>query len=183
MDPTTRRNAKAINFGIIYGISAFGLARQIGTEPGVAKKYIDAYFERFPGIRDYMDKTKAAARTDSYVTTLFGRRIHIPGIKDNNPARRAFSGTGGDQRPYQGAAADVIKQAMVRVGPAIEGRAEGKMLLQVHDELLFEVPALEVERQRRWSEKVMEAAADPVVQLSVPLVADAGVGDSWSKAH
>ncbi|MEP3116401.1 DNA polymerase I [Nisaea sp.] len=184
MDPTTRRNAKAINFGIIYGISAFGLARQLGTEPGVAKKYIDAYFERFPGIRDYMDKTKAEAREDGYVTTLFGRRIHIPGIKDSNPARRAFSERAAINAPIQGAAADVIKRAMVRIGPAIrEAGLKATMLLQVHDELLFEVPESEVEETTALVRKVMESAADPVVQLSVPLVADAGVGDSWSEAH
>ncbi|WP_051285316.1 DNA polymerase I [Nisaea denitrificans] len=184
MDPTTRRNAKAINFGIIYGISAFGLARQIGTEPGVAKKYIDAYFERFPGIRDYMDKTKAAAREDGYVTTLFGRRIHIPGIKDNNPARRAFSERAAINAPIQGSAADVIKRAMVRIGPALdEAGLKATMLLQVHDELLFEVPEAEVDETTALVRKVMESAADPVVQLSVPLVADAGVGDSWSDAH
>lgn len=184
MDPTTRRNAKAINFGIIYGISAFGLARQLGTEPGVAKKYIDAYFERFPGIRDYMDKTKAAAREDGYVTTLFGRRIHIPGIKDSNPARRAFSERAAINAPIQGSAADVIKRAMVRIGPAIrEAGLKATMLLQVHDELLFEVPEAEVEETTALVRKVMEGAADPVVRLSVPLVADAGVGDSWSEAH
>jgi DNA polymerase I len=184
MDPTTRRNAKAINFGIIYGISAFGLARQIGTEPGVAKKYIDAYFERFPGIRDYMDRTKAAAREDGYVTTLFGRRIHIPGIKDNNPARRAFSERAAINAPIQGSAADVIKRAMVRIGPAMKDAGlKATMLLQVHDELLFEVPEAEVEATTALVRKVMEGAADPVVELSVPLVADAGVGDSWSEAH
>ncbi|WP_323796846.1 DNA polymerase I [Nisaea sp.] len=184
MDPTTRRNAKAINFGIIYGISAFGLARQIGTEPGVAKKYIDAYFERFPGIRDYMDKTKAAAREDGYVTTLFGRRIHIPGIKDNNPARRAFSERAAINAPIQGSAADVIKRAMVRIGPAMkEAGLKATMLLQVHDELLFEVPESEVEETTALVRKVMEGAAEPVVEFSVPLVADAGVGDSWSDAH
>ena len=184
MDPITRRNAKAINFGIIYGISAFGLARQLGTEPGLAKQYIDAYFERFPGIRDFMEKTKAGARTDGYVTTLFGRRIHIPGIKDNNPARRAFSERAAINAPIQGSAADVIKRAMVRIGPAIrKAGLRARMLLQVHDELLFEVPASEVEETTALVRKVMEAAADPVVQLSVPLIADAGVGDSWSEAH
>jgi len=184
MDPTTRRNAKAINFGIIYGISAFGLARQIGTEPGVAKKYIDAYFERYPGIRDYMTETKNSARELGYVTTIFGRRVHIPGIKDSNPARRAFSERAAINAPIQGSAADVIKRAMVRINPALEEAGlKAKMLLQVHDELLFEVPEAELEETTEVVRRVMEGAADPVVALSVPLVADAGTGDSWSEAH
>ncbi|UUX51836.1 DNA polymerase I [Nisaea acidiphila] len=184
MDPITRRNAKAINFGIIYGISAFGLARQIGTEPGVAKKYIDAYFERFPGIRDYMNETKAAARETGYVTTIFGRRVHIPGIKDNNPARRAFSERAAINAPIQGSAADVIKRAMVRINPALaDAGLAAKMLLQVHDELLFEVPEAEIEKTTEVVRRVMESAAEPVVELSVPLVADAGTGDSWAEAH
>jgi DNA polymerase-1 len=184
MDPTTRRNAKAINFGIIYGISAFGLARQIGTEPGVAKKYIDAYFERYPGIRDYMNETKSAAREHGYVTTIFGRRVHIPGIKDNNPARRAFSERAAINAPIQGSAADVIKRAMVRIDPALdEAGLKAKMLLQVHDELLFEVPEAELEKTTEVVRRVMEGAAEPVVDLSVPLVADAGTGDSWAEAH
>ncbi len=184
MDPMTRRKAKAINFGIIYGISAFGLAQNLGIAQGEAKAYIDAYFERYPGIRDYMDKMKKEAREQGFVTTLFGRKIHVPGIKDKNPARRSFSERAAINAPIQGTAADIIKRAMIRVPPALEdARLGARMLLQVHDELLLEVPEKEVEETSALVREVMEHACAPAVELSVPLVADAGTGANWAEAH
>ncbi|WP_193366610.1 DNA polymerase I [Pelagibius marinus] len=184
MDPMTRRKAKAINFGIIYGISAFGLAQNLGIAQGEAKAYIDAYFERYPGIRDYMDKMKKAAREQGFVTTLFGRKIHVPGIKDKNPARRSFSERAAINAPIQGTAADIIKRAMIRVVPALEDAKLGaRMLLQVHDELLLEVPKDEVDDTSALVREVMENACAPAVELSVPLTADAGTGANWAEAH
>ena len=180
MDPMIRRRAKAINFGIIYGISPFGLARQLDISQGDAKAYIEAYFERFPEIRDYMERTKEICRKQGYVTTLFGRRCHLPGINDKNPARRGFNERAAINAPLQGGAADIIKRAMIRMPAALE--AEGlaaRMLLQVHDELIFEVPDDEVEATASAVKQVMESAA----HLSVPLVVDTGVADSWADAH
>jgi DNA polymerase-1 len=180
MDPMVRRQAKAINFGIIYGISAFGLGRQLGISNSEAKAYIDAYFKKYPGILDYMERTKAQARKSGYVTTLYGRRCHVPGILDKNPAKRSFSERAAINAPIQGGAADVIKRAMVRVSSALEqAKLEARMLLQVHDELVFEVPEAEVEKTCTVIRKVMEGAA----HLDVPLVVETGVGDSWGKAH
>jgi DNA polymerase-1 len=184
MDPMTRRKAKAINFGIIYGISAFGLAQNLGIAQGEAREYIDAYFKRYPGIRDYMDETKKAARERGFVTTLFGRKIHVPGIKDKNPAMRSFSERAAINAPIQGTAADIIKRAMIRVPPALEdAKLAARMLLQVHDELIFEVPEKEVEKTSALVREVMETACLPRVELSVPLVADAGTGANWAEAH
>ncbi|MGD1879075.1 MAG: DNA polymerase I [Kiloniellaceae bacterium] len=184
MDPMTRRKAKAINFGIIYGISAFGLAQNLGIPQGEAKAYIDAYFKRYPGIRDYMDKMKQEAREQGFVTTLFGRKIHVPGIKDKNPAMRSFSARAAITAPIQGTAADIIKRAMIRVAPALEQAKLGaRVLLQVHDELLLEVPQDEVEATSALVREVMENACAPAVELSVPLVADAGTGANWAEAH
>jgi DNA polymerase-1 len=184
MDPMVRRRAKAINFGIIYGISPFGLARQLGIEQKEAKAFIDAYFQRFPGIRDYMERTRAAAHQQGYVTTLFGRRCHLPGIKDKNPARRNFMERAAINAPIQGTAADIIKRAMIRIPPALAAKKLGaKLLLQVHDELLFEVPVKEADKTAALVKSVMEGAADPVVQLDVPLVADVGMADNWADAH
>ncbi len=146
MDPMVRRRAKAINFGIIYGISPFGLAAQLGIAQAEAKSYIEAYFARFPGIRDYMERTKKIAREQGYVTTLFGRRCHVPGINDKNPARRSFMERASINAPLQGTAADIIKRAMIRMPDAFAARKlEAKMLLQVHDELVFEAPASQAE--------------------------------------
>jgi DNA polymerase-1 len=175
-----RRKAKAINFGIIYGISAFGLSRQLGIERGEAKQYIDAYFERYPGIRDYMDQAKAMAAEKGYVETLFGRRIHTPAIKDKNPNMRGFAERAAINAPIQGGAADIIKRAMIRVDKALAASSlETKMLLQVHDELVFEAPVAEAEDAIALIRTEMEAAAT----LSVPLTVEAGTGTNWAEAH
>ena len=160
MDPMIRRQAKAINFGIIYGISPFGLARQLGITHGEAAAYIEAYFARYPGIRAYMEKTKEFARQHGFVETLFGRRCHVPGIKDKNPARRNFSERAAINAPLQGSAADLIKRAMIRLGPALQAASlSARMLLQVHDELILEVPKAEAEETARVVADVMEQAA------------------------
>jgi DNA polymerase-1 len=180
MDPMIRRQAKAINFGIIYGISAFGLGRQLGIPNSEAGEYIKAYFSRYPGIRDYMERTKEIARQKGYVTTLYGRKCHVPGIKDKNPAMRNFSERAAINAPIQGGAADVIKRAMVRLPAALATAGlKARMLLQVHDELVFEVPSAEVDATKTLVGKVMESAA----HLDVPLVVETGVGDSWASAH
>jgi DNA polymerase-1 len=184
MDGATRRKAKAINFGIIYGISGFGLSRQLGCSPREAADYIRAYFERYPGIKDYMERARTDARARGYVTTLFGRRCHMAGIADKNPARRGFAERQAINAPIQGTAADIIKRAMIRVPPALAAaKLSARMLLQVHDELLFEVPEDEVEGTSKIVREVMERASEPVLTLGVPLVADAGVGDNWAEAH
>jgi DNA polymerase-1 len=184
MDPMVRRKAKAINFGIIYGISAFGLANQLGIPQAEAKAYIQAYFERYPGIRDYMERTKAECKEQGFVTTLFGRKVHVPGIRDKNPARRNFSERAAINAPIQGSAADVIKRAMIRVPGALAGaKLKARMLLQVHDELMFEVPEAEVEATVALIREVMEGACLPVLEFSVPLVVDAGVAKNWAEAH
>jgi DNA polymerase-1 len=180
MDPMTRRRAKAINFGIIYGISGFGLARQLGISPGEAKSYIDRYFERYPGIRIYMERTKEEARSRGYVVSPFGRRCWVPGIADKNSAKRAYAERQAINAPLQGGAADIIKRAMVRLPSAL--KAEGlrsRLLLQVHDELLFEAPINEAEVLALVARRVMERSAT----LSVPLVVETGVGVSWAVAH
>ncbi len=179
MDGDTRRKAKAINFGIIYGISAFGLARQLAI-PGEARAFIEAYFERYPGVKDYMDQARAQAREHGFVETLYGRRIHLSGIQDKNPARRNFSERAAINAPIQGSAADVIKRAMIRVPDALKDAGlKTRMLLQVHDELIFEAPENEVDATIEAVKATMEGA----VSLSVPLIAEAGVGDSWAEAH
>ncbi len=180
MDAATRRRAKAINFGIIYGISAFGLGRQLGIDPAEARVYIAAYFERYPGIRDYMERTKEEARRLGYVVTPFGRRCWVQGIADRNMQRRAGAERQAINAPLQGGAADVIKRAMVRLPAAMaEAGLRSRMLLQVHDELLFESPDGEAEEMAAVAKRVMEAA----VALSVPLVVETGQGRSWSEAH
>ncbi|MFO1154145.1 MAG: DNA polymerase I [Rhodospirillales bacterium] len=180
MDPFVRRKAKAINFGIIYGISAFGLARQLGIGRAEAGAYINAYFDRYPGIRDYMERTKREARARGYVTTPFGRRCHTKGIADKNPAARAFAERAAINAPIQGGAADIIKRAMIRLpGALADAGLAAKMLLQVHDELIFEVPAAEVEPTRELVVRTMQSVAE----LSVPLVVDTGTGRDWGAAH
>ncbi len=180
MDPMVRRRAKAINFGIIYGISAFGLARQLDISRTQASQYIDAYFEKFPGIRTYMDDTKRFAQEHGFVTTLFGRKCHVGSIKDKNPMRRGFAERAAINAPIQGGAADIIKRAMVRLPDAlVDAGLSARMLLQVHDELIFEVPNGEVDATQALVKDVMESAAS----LDVPLVVDAGVGVHWGEAH
>lgn len=184
MDPMVRRRAKAINFGIIYGISAFGLANQLSIGREEAGAYIKKYFERFPGIRDYMESMKAACRRDGYVTTIFGRRAHYPEIQSKNPSMRAFNERAAINAPIQGSAADVIRRAMVRIEPAMAAaRLSGAMLLQVHDELIFEVPDAEVEATVQLVRSVMEEAASPAVSLKVPLRVDARAAHNWDEAH
>jgi DNA polymerase-1 len=184
MDPMVRRRAKAINFGIIYGISAFGLANQLGIERSEAQAYIDTYFERYPGIRDYMNAMKAKAHEQGYVTTPFGRRIHLREIKSKNPNMRGFQERAAINAPLQGGAADVIKRAMIRVPPALhKAKLGARMLLQVHDELLLEVPKAEVDETVETVREVMEKASLPALELEVPLVVDAGVADNWAEAH
>ena len=184
MDAQTRRRAKAINFGIIYGISAFGLGNQIGVPQAQAAEYIRAYFERFPGIRAYMERIKAEARRTGFVETIFGRKCFIPGIRDANPARRAGAERQAINAPLQGSAADIIKRAMARLPAALATAGlQARMLLQVHDELLFETPEDEVEATARLVKQVMEDACAPRLVLSVPLVVETGWAKSWDQAH
>jgi DNA polymerase-1 len=176
-----RRQAKAINFGVIYGISAFGLANNLRIPREDAKRFIDTYFERFPGIREYMDRTIAFGKEHGHVETLFGRRIHTPEINARGPhaapaQRQAINA------PIQGSAADIIRRAMIRVPDAIRG-LPARMLLQVHDELLFEVAGDAVEETAARVRAVMAEAALPAVDLTVPLVVDAGSGATWAAAH
>ncbi len=180
MDASTRRRAKAINFGIIYGISAFGLARQLAIDPGEARTYIQAYFERYPGIRAYMDRTKAEAREHGYVLTPFGRRCWVPGIADKMAQRRAYAERQAINAPLQGGAADIIKRAMVRLPAALDAAGlRARLLLQVHDELLFEAPEDEADATAAVAKRIMEGAA----AISVPLVVETGHGHSWAAAH
>ncbi|WP_179378181.1 DNA polymerase I [Jannaschia marina] len=181
MTPEVRRQAKAINFGVIYGISGFGLARNLRIPRGEAQAFIDTYFERFPGIRDYMDDTVKFAKEHQRVETLFGRRIHTPEINAKGPGA-GFAKRAAINAPIQGTAADVIRRAMVRMEDAIAG-LDAKMLLQVHDELLFEVAEDDVDKLIDRARGVMEGANMPVVDLSVPLTVDAGQGGTWAAAH
>ncbi|MDE2515620.1 MAG: DNA polymerase I [Rhodospirillales bacterium] len=180
MDPMTRRRAKAINFGIIYGISAFGLARQLGIGPGEARGYIEAYFRRYPAILDYMEARKEEARSQGFVTSPFGRRCFVPGIADRNGARRAYAERQAINAPLQGGAADIIKRAMVAMPAAMAGLGEAaRLLLQVHDELLFEVAEESAPALAAIARTTMEGAA----RLAVPLVVETGTGRSWAEAH
>ncbi|MGE0524095.1 MAG: DNA polymerase I [Variibacter sp.] len=184
MPADVRRRAKAINFGIIYGISAFGLANQLGIAREEAGAYIRKYFERFPGIRDYMDATKAFCREHGYVTTLFGRKMHYPEIKASNPSLRAFNERAAINARLQGSAADIIRRAMIRIGPALEkAKLSARMLLQVHDELIFEVPDAEVEKTLPIVAKIMAEAPMPALSLQVPLQVEARAADNWDEAH
>jgi len=181
MTPEVRRRAKAINFGVIYGISGFGLARNLRIPRAEAQGFIDRYFERFPGIRTYMDATVEFAKEHGYVQTLFGRKIHTPEIGAKGP-RAGFAKRAAINAPIQGTAADVIRRAMIRMPAAIEG-LPCRMLLQVHDELLFEVDNDAVDDVIAAARAVMQGAADPAVRLDVPLIVDAGQGANWAEAH
>jgi len=184
MPSEIRRQAKAINFGIIYGISAFGLARNLGIARDEAGAYIKQYFERFPGIRDYMEETKAFARANGYVKTIFGRRVWVAGVKSKNPNERAFGERQAINAPLQGAAADIIRRAMIRLPEALaKSGLKARMLLQVHDELVFEAPKAEAEALCALARQVMEAAPEPAVTLSVPLTVEAKAGPTWGAAH
>ena len=184
MPAEVRRRAKAINFGIIYGISAFGLANQLGIEREEAGAYIKKYFERFPGIRDYMDETKASAKKNGYVLTLFGRKCHYPEIAHSNASIRAFNERAAINARLQGTAADIIRRAMVRMDAALaKKKLSAQMLLQVHDELVFEVPDDEVEATLPVVKKVMEDAPMPALSLAVPLAVDARAAHNWDEAH
>ena len=185
MPSEVRRRAKAINFGIIYGISAFGLANQLSIARDEAAAYISTYFERFPGIRAYMDETKRTAHERGYVETIFGRRIHYPEINTKNPSMRGFLERAAINAPIQGSAADIIRRAMVRMPDALAdaGLKSTRMLLQVHDELVFEVAEAEVPSALAIVKNVMESAALPVVKLKVPIHVDAKAADNWEAAH
>ncbi|MEH6344613.1 MAG: DNA polymerase I [Bermanella sp.] len=175
-----RRHAKAVNFGLIYGMSAFGLARQIDVSRKEAQDYINTYFERYPGVREYMNKTRELAASQGYVETLFGRRLYLPEINSKNGMRRAAAERTAINAPMQGTAADIIKKAMIEMHKWIESEAlDVRMILQVHDELIFEVPKARLEEVTKKVKEIMENA----VTLDVPLVVDAGMGDNWDEAH
>jgi len=184
MPAEIRRRAKAINFGIVYGISGFGLANQLGIPQSEASDYIKKYFARFPGIRDYMEETKQFAREKGYVETLFGRRIHIREINSKVPGFRGGAERAAINAPIQGTAADVIRRAMVQLPSALmDAKVKATMLLQVHDELIFEAPDKEVDKAAKLIKSVMEKAALPAVEISVPLVVEARAADNWDAAH
>ena len=184
MDPSVRRRAKAINFGIIYGISAFGLANQLGISRSEAGEYIERYFARFPGIRAYMDETKKSAHENGYVETIFGRRVHLPAIHSKNGAERSFMERAAINAPIQGSAADIIRRAMIRMPDALAtAKLKARMLLQVHDELIFEVPENETDKTAKLVSDVMVNACAPALTLTVPLVVDARAADNWDEAH
>ncbi|MEM9633045.1 MAG: DNA polymerase I [Pseudomonadota bacterium] len=184
MDPMVRRQAKAINFGIIYGISAFGLANQLGISRGEAGDYIKTYFERFPGIKDYMEETKKKVHADGYVTTIFGRKAHYLEVNTKNPNHRAFYERAAINAPIQGSAADILRRAMVRMEDKLAAaKLDAQMLLQVHDELIFEVPDAQVDETIPVIREVMENACEPALKLSVPLKVDARAASNWDEAH
>ncbi|MGD1016941.1 MAG: DNA polymerase I [Roseiarcus sp.] len=184
MPSDVRRRAKAINFGIIYGISAFGLANQLGIPREEAAAYIKKYFERFPGIRDYMEATKKQARADGFVRTIFGRKCHFPRINAANPSERAFNERAAINAPLQGSAADIIRRAMARMDDALRAAKLGaQMLMQVHDELVFEARDAEVEATIALARKVMVEAPEPAVRLSAPLAVEARAAGNWDEAH
>jgi DNA polymerase-1 len=184
VNPDLRRRAKTINFGIIYGISAFGLAERLGIPQAEASSFIRQYFERFPGIRAYIDETKRRCREAGFVTTLFGRVCHYPDIKTGNPQQRASVERQAINAPIQGTAADIIRRAMIRMDDALDAaKLSARMLLQVHDELVFEAPEEEVEATLPVIRRVMEEAPHPAVQLTVPLAVDARAAGNWDEAH
>jgi DNA polymerase I len=184
MPADVRRRAKAINFGIIYGISAFGLANQLGIEREEAGAYIRKYFERFPGIRDYMEESKRFCREHGFVATLFGRKMYYPDIKAKNPSLRSFNERAAINARLQGSAADIIRRAMIRMPDALKQANVGaRMLLQVHDELIFEVVDGEAKATMVIVKQVMEKAPEPAVKLTVPLQVDARAARNWDEAH
>jgi len=175
-----RRNAKAINFGLIYGMSAFGLARQLNIGRKQAAEYIELYFERYPGVQNYMNTIRHTAAEQGYVETVFGRRLYLPEINSRNGMRRQAAERTAINAPMQGTAADIIKLAMIQVDDWLQSsNLQSRMIMQVHDELVLEVPSSELDRVRQGLTDLMENA----VSLLVPLVVDIGVGDSWDEAH
>ena len=184
MPGEVRRRAKAINFGIIYGISAFGLANQLGIGQQEAREYIAKYFLRYLGIRDYMDQTKEFCRKHGYVETLFGRKCHYPEIKASNASVRSFNERASINARLQGTAADIIRRAMIRMDAALaKKKLNAQMLLQVHDELVFEVPDGREQEAAEVVRKVMATAAEPSIRLDVPLDVEVGWGEHWGAAH
>ncbi|HIJ33700.1 MAG TPA: DNA polymerase I, partial [Gammaproteobacteria bacterium] len=175
-----RRSAKAINFGLIYGMSAFGLAKQLSTTRNVAQTYVDLYFERYPGVKKYMEETQEQARQQGYVETLFGRRLYLPEINSRNGQRRQYAERTAINAPMQGTAADIIKRAMITVeGELTSGGLDAMMIMQVHDELVFEVAERDLELLTTQVKEQMEGAAT----LDVPLIVDVGTGTNWDDAH
>jgi len=183
MTPEVRRNAKAINFGIIYGISAFGLAKNIGISRTEASDYIKTYFEKFPGIKAYMEEAKAEAREHGFITTIMGRKCHIKGIRDSNQMSRAFAERQAINAPIQGAAADIMRRAMIKMPDAIKAVEGARLLLQVHDELVFEVPENAAGKLIEVVVPTMENAHKPAIDISVPLLVEANAAKNWNDAH
>jgi DNA polymerase-1 len=175
-----RRSAKAINFGLIYGMSAFGLAKQLGLDRAQAQAYVDRYFERYPGVRRYMDETRASARRSGFVTTVFGRRLHLPDINARNSQLRQYAERSAINAPMQGTAADIIKRAMIGVAAWLDSEEpRARLIMQVHDELVVEVPEDRADAVGDNIVRIMEGAAD----LRVPLCVDRGLGANWDEAH
>ncbi len=183
MDEVTadhRRSAKAINFGLMYGMSAFGLGKQLGISRGQAQEYVDLYFDRYPGVKKFMDDIREQARQEGFVETEFGRRLYLPEINDRNMQRRQYAERSAINAPMQGTAADIIKRAMIAVHDWLEqSGAPAKMIMQVHDELVLEVAEKSLQEVRAEVVALMAGAAD----LSVPLKVDAGSGNNWDEAH
>jgi DNA polymerase-1 len=178
--PDQRRSAKAINFGLIYGMSAFGLARQLGIARGEAQGYVDLYFSRYPGVKRYMDETRERARTDGYVETVFGRRLYLPEINARQAQRRQYAERSAINAPMQGTAADIIKKAMLAVDAWLRrSKIDARLIMQVHDELVLEVRAELGGEVRDQVTKLMSRAA----KLRVPLRVDTGAGPNWDQAH
>ncbi|MCJ8622377.1 DNA polymerase, partial [Escherichia coli] len=175
-----RRSAKAINFGLIYGMSAFGLARQLNIPRKEAQKYMDLYFERYPGVLEYMERTRAQAKEQGYVETLDGRRLYLPDIKSSNGARRAAAERAAINAPMQGTAADIIKRAMIAVDAWLQAeQPRVRMIMQVHDELVFEVHKDDVDAVAKQIHQLMENCT----RLDVPLLVEVGSGENWDQAH
>jgi len=175
-----RRYAKVINFGLIYGMSAFGLARNLGIDNTAAKNYIQTYFARYPGVRQYMDNTRDQAKAQGYVETVFGRRLYLPEINSPNGPRRAGAERAAINAPMQGTAADLIKMSMLKVQATLDTVQNGVlMIMQVHDELVFELPADQID----WVRDVVPDLMASVATLRVPLLAEVGVGNNWEQAH
>jgi DNA polymerase-1 len=169
-----------INFGLIYGMSSFGLARNLGIDNGAAKSYIERYFARYPGVKAYMDGTRQSAKSKGYVETVFGRRLYLPEINSPNGPRRGAAERAAINAPMQGTAADLIKMSMVKIQDVLDAeKRASKMIMQVHDELVFEVPEAEID----WVKTEIPRLMASVAQLKVPLLAEVGVGPNWDKAH